>query len=86
MQQAGNLEHPKYVSRIDYYQQDARTLMTSVSGTAYPLNHLTKWRAILSFPLLTAGVIFKIHWQALQLFLKGAKFHKKPTPPINTTH
>jgi len=86
MQQPTSLEHPRYVSRIDYYQKDVRTLMTSVSGTAYPLNHFTKWRAILSFPFLTIGVIFKIHWQALQLFIKGAKFYKKPSPPINTNN
>jgi len=81
MQQSSSLTQPRFVSRIDYYQKEIRTLMTSVSGTAYPLNSLTKWRAILSFPLLTISVIWKIHWQALKLFVKGAKFYKKPNPP-----
>jgi DUF1365 family protein len=23
-----------------------------------------------------------IHWQALKIWLKGARFHRKPPPPI----
>ena len=26
-------------------------------------------------PLLTAGVVWRIHWQALKLWLKGVPFH-----------
>jgi len=26
-------------------------------------------------------VILKIHWQAVKLWIKGAKFYKKPKPP-----
>lgn len=30
-------------------------------------------------PLSTFGVSFAIHWQALRLWLKGAKYHRKPS-------
>jgi DUF1365 family protein len=30
---------------------------------------------------LRAAWVFKIHWQAIKLWLKGAKFYKKPNPP-----
>jgi hypothetical protein len=39
------------------------------------------WEAILRFPILTMGVVLKIHWQAFKLWIKGAKFYKKPQPP-----
>jgi len=81
MQQSSNNPHPKYVSRIDYFQGDQHTLMTSVNGTEYPLNFYTKFKAISRFPLLTISVVVKIHWQAVKLWVKGAKFYKKPKPP-----
>jgi DUF1365 family protein len=81
MQQSGHKETPKYVSRIDYFQGDVHTLMTSVSGTEYPLTKAKMWEAILRFPILTMGVVLKIHWQAFKLWIKGAKFYKKPQPP-----
>ena len=81
MQQSNKAPQPKYVSRIDYFQKDQHTLMTSVSGTEFPLNFFTKSKAICSFPLLTLSVVVKIHWQAVKLWVKGAKFYKKPKPP-----
>ncbi|MEJ0024086.1 MAG: DUF1365 domain-containing protein [Alphaproteobacteria bacterium] len=35
----------------------------------------------LSLPFMTAGVVAAIHWQALRLWLRGARYHKKPPPP-----
>jgi len=81
MRQANEVHHPKCVSRIDYFQDATHTLMTSVSGTEYALNRYSIFRAIASFPFLTFSVVFKIHWQAIKLWLKGAKFYKKPKPP-----
>ena len=51
-------------------------------------------RACASVPLLTIKVLGAIHWQALKLWLKGAKFHPEPPmtatgharPDINTQH
>jgi DUF1365 family protein len=81
MKQANSAPNPKFVSRIDYFQDDVHTLMTSVSGTEYPLTSYKKWVAIIRFPILTLGVVLKIHWQAFKLWTKGAKFYKKPQPP-----
>jgi DUF1365 family protein len=30
---------------------------------------------------MTLAVVARIHWQALQLWRKRAKFHRKPPPP-----
>ena len=53
MKQDGSAVHPKFVSRIDYFQEDRHTLMTSVSGSEFDLNYSSKMRAIISFPFLT---------------------------------
>jgi DUF1365 family protein len=81
MQQTSSSPQPKFVSRIDYFQNETHTLMTSISGSEYPLDHRSKLRAILNFPFLTISVVLKIHWQAVKLWIKGAKFYKKPKPP-----
>ena len=41
-------------------------------------------RQFFGHPLLTAKVIFGIHYQALKLWLKGAVFHRRPEPPADT--
>ena len=38
------------------------------------------WSAI-RYPAMSIGVIARIHWQALRLWLKGVQFHTKPEPP-----
>jgi hypothetical protein len=38
-------------------------------------------KAALRYPLQPFKVIGGIHWEALQLFLKGVRFHSKPVPP-----
>ena len=41
-------------------------------------------RHFLQHPALTVKVIVGIHYQALKLWLKGAKYHRRPRPPIDT--
>lgn len=81
MRQPNNTNALRQVSRIEYFEKGVQVLMTSVSGTEFPLDWKNKFKAIASFPVLTFGVITKIHWQALKLWLKGAHFYKKPKPP-----
>ncbi len=60
-------------------------LRTWVRGNAMPLNSATVRAALLRFPLLTFGVITRIHWQALRLWLRKVTFFSKPTPPLKET-
>lgn len=46
-----------------------------------PLSDAALFRAIARHPLMTVKVIAGIHWQALRLWLKGARFHAKPPVP-----
>lgn len=38
-------------------------------------------RVALAYPLLPLKIVGGIHYEALRLWLKGAPFHRKPTPP-----
>ena len=62
-------------ARIDYDDADGELLQTSISGKpqAWTLNTLTG--ALLRMPFMTFGVMARIHWQAMKLWLKGVTFH-----------
>jgi len=39
-------------------------------------------KQVFRFPFLAVKVLGAIHWHALKLWLKGARFHRKPAPPM----
>jgi uncharacterized protein len=59
----------------------ARVGQTSVSGHLEAVTPASMRRAFWGQPLMTLGVIARIHWQALQLAFKRVPFVAKPTPP-----
>ncbi|MFZ5558946.1 MAG: DUF1365 domain-containing protein [Pseudomonadota bacterium] len=69
------------VVRIDYADTGGPLLDTWVSGTARPLSTGSVLRACLRYPWMTAAVVVRIHWQALRLWMRGARFFRKPPPP-----
>jgi DUF1365 family protein len=71
--------------RIDYERAGLPQLNTSLSGQAAPLTDARLLPAFLRLPWLMVGVIARIHLQALRLWWKGAVFHRKPLPPVETT-
>lgn len=76
-----------YLSCVDYETASGLTLKTSIAGRAEPLSKPAVRRALLSYPMMTIGVVLRIHWQALQLWWKGQPFHRKPVPPLTpVTH
>ncbi|WP_404300334.1 DUF1365 domain-containing protein [Alicycliphilus denitrificans] len=67
--------------RIDYHDAQGPLVLTGVAGRLQPLDAASRRRALWHYPLLTLGVIARIHWHALLLWLKRAPFHTKPQPP-----
>jgi DUF1365 family protein len=69
---------------IDYHDPQGLLIRTTLSGLARPMSNATAAAALLRYPLLGLGIVFRIHWQALRLWLKGVPFFRKP--PRSITH
>lgn len=69
------------VCRIELHEDGQPLINTSISGTSRPLSRTNIMLALLRYPLMSLGVIFRIHWQAIKLWVKGVPFHSKPKPP-----
>jgi len=68
---------------IEFDDPSGALLRTCMMGRLSLLDAKAKSRALWQYPLMTLGVIARIHWHALLLWCKGAPFHRKPSPPIN---
>jgi uncharacterized protein len=60
-------------------------LRTWLRGQARTLNTSAIYSALCRFPLLTIGVIARIHWQALRLWVLKVSFFSKPSLPLKET-
>jgi DUF1365 family protein len=69
------LERPVQRVRIDYVDSDSALLLTALSGRPREWSAPALLGAFLRMPLLTLGVMARIHWQAARLWLKGVPFH-----------
>ena len=71
----------RIVARVDHDDAGGALLQTSVAGRLAPLDAGALRRAFWGHPLMTLGVIARIHWQALRLWAKRVPFFGKPVPP-----
>jgi uncharacterized protein len=69
------------VARIDHHDEQGVLIQTSVSGLLNPMTPARVRAAFFGMPLMTLGVILRIHWQALKLASKRVPFFAKPAPP-----
>ncbi len=72
---------PRVMARVDHDDLDGPLLQTSVSGKLAPYSASAARRLFVSMPWMTLGVVIRIHWQALRLWLKHVPFFTKPAPP-----
>jgi uncharacterized protein len=66
---------------VNYHDAEGLMLATSVGGRREALDDRTVLRRFLGNPTMTLAVIVRIHWQALHLWRKRARFYRKPAPP-----
>jgi DUF1365 family protein len=78
-------DRSRTVARVDFDDLAGPLIETSVGGALEPLTPQAMRRALWRYPAMTLGVMARIHWQALKLFLKRAPFFGKPTPPNTFT-
>ena len=67
------------VARIDHDDAHGPLLLTSIAGALEPLTRASLRRAFLAHPMHSVGVITRIHWQALRLWLKRVPFVSQPS-------
>lgn len=71
----------RIVARVDHGDADGPLIDTSWSGVLVPATAPALRRVLWRYPLLTFGVVARIHWHALQLWLKKVPFWRKPELP-----
>ena len=64
------------------YEKDGQRLMTAAtSAERRELSSRNLARVFATHPLLTLKVIGGIHWEAVKLWLKGARYRRRPAAP-----
>jgi uncharacterized protein len=71
----------RLIACVHHDDEQGPLLQTSQAGTLEPLTPASSRRAFWGWPLMTWGVVARIHWQALRVWIKGVPFHRKPEPP-----
>lgn len=66
---------------IREFQDDKCMLSAVQTGKRKPATTGNLLRSSILMPLMTIKVVLMIHWNALLIWAKGAKFHRKPNPP-----
>jgi uncharacterized protein len=69
------------VARVDHFDAAGPLLSASVSGRLEALTSTSQRRAFFGLPLMTLGVVVRIHWQALRLWAKRVPWFSKPAAP-----
>ena len=62
-----------------------RLILTTICGDSVPLTSRAALQAFFGHPLMTIGVMVRIHWHALKLWRKHVPFFTKPKPPTLET-
>ncbi|SDR45600.1 hypothetical protein SAMN05444161_4072 [Rhizobiales bacterium GAS191] len=71
--------------RIRERDRDGPLLVASFAGAKRALSTRRLLASCLAIPALTFKVVAAIHWEALKLWLKGARLVPRPAPPAATS-
>ncbi len=67
---------------IDHSNGEAG-VYTTLTGKLAPLTNMGILRSLLRRPFGSRRVLALIHWQAIKLAVKGARFRRRPLPPVD---
>ena len=71
------------IACVDHHDAQGLLIRTSLSGALQPASAAGLRAAFFGMPLMTLGVIARIHWQALRLWRKRVPVFRKPAPPAS---
>jgi len=71
----------KVMVRIHETREGAPLLDATLAGERRALTDGALLAQVARMPWMTLKVVAGIHWEALKLWLRGARFHRKPEPP-----
>lgn len=79
---------PGKVVRLRIHETEAGEplLAASFSGSAKNLDTYSLAACLLKIPFLTWKIMAGIHWEALKLWFKGARFHRSPPAPASASY
>jgi len=83
LRQHGGARQECHLACVDYDDGSGPLLQTSLSGQARAISDWSVASAFFCYPLMSFGVIVRIHIQALRLWLLRLPFFSKPAPPEN---
>jgi len=69
--------------QIRHLIDGAEVLLATHTGRRAALTDRAILRQVIRHPLMTVKVFAGIHWEALFLWLKRARYHPRPEPPIS---
>jgi DUF1365 family protein len=70
--------------KLNYFSPDGRlSLATMQEGKLSGFEQVTRWQLLKKYSWMTIFVVYRIHYQALKLWLKKVPFYTKPKPPIH---
>lgn len=67
--------------RLDETREGLPLIDTAINGERRELDDAALLAQLMRMPVQALKVLAAIHWQALKIWLRGAKFHGKPPPP-----
>jgi DUF1365 family protein len=73
------------LAHIDYHDGEGLLLATVIQGKARAITPGLLVRTFVAYPLMTLGVIARIHWHAVLLWFKRVPWFSKPQPPLQET-
>lgn len=78
------LRPDRLVAHIDVLDDGEVVFDATQTGSRRPFTTGSLLRALLSNPLLPLRTVGLIHLQAVRLFVRGVRFHRKPDPPAGS--
>jgi DUF1365 family protein len=66
---------------VENMKDGARVHLANIKARMMPATSANLLSLALKNPMSTLGVTVGIHWQALRIWMRGARYHSKPAPP-----